>query len=140
MLLNSPRGAAHIRRVSPRWGSIEIIALRFYKYFAPLGLKSQLIFYKKYNNLRRDTIVGSGIKYQILAYLLLEARSADTSGRSPGRTRGATCERDSSGTTEPTKCEARGGEGDGADSPTRGAPTSAEGTPWKCAEAARPKY
>jgi hypothetical protein len=32
-----------------------IVALRFYKYFAPLGLKSQLIFYKKYNNLRRDT-------------------------------------------------------------------------------------
>jgi hypothetical protein len=41
--------------VSPRWGSMGIVALRFYKYFAPLGLKSQLIFYKKYNNLRRDT-------------------------------------------------------------------------------------
>jgi hypothetical protein len=25
--------------VSPRWGSNRIIALRFYKYFAPLGLK-----------------------------------------------------------------------------------------------------
>jgi hypothetical protein len=55
MLLNSPSGAAHIRRVSPRWGSMGIVALRFYKYFAPLELKSQLIFYKKYNNLRRDT-------------------------------------------------------------------------------------
>jgi hypothetical protein len=35
-----------------------IVALRFYKYFAPLGLKSQLIFYKKYNNLRSDTIAA----------------------------------------------------------------------------------
>jgi hypothetical protein len=47
MLLNSLSGAAHIRRVSPRWGSMRIVALRFYKYFALLGLKSQLIFLQK---------------------------------------------------------------------------------------------
>jgi hypothetical protein len=35
---------------------MRIIALRFYKYVAPLGLKSQLVFfYKKYNNLSRAT-------------------------------------------------------------------------------------
>jgi hypothetical protein len=30
--------------VSPRWGSIRIIALRFYKYFAPLGLNVHYIY------------------------------------------------------------------------------------------------
>jgi hypothetical protein len=36
----APAGRHISREVSPRWGSNRIIALRFYKYFAPLGLKS----------------------------------------------------------------------------------------------------
>jgi hypothetical protein len=35
----APAGRHISREVSPRWGSNRIIALRFYKYFAPLGLK-----------------------------------------------------------------------------------------------------
>jgi hypothetical protein len=77
-----------------------------------------LLYYKKYNNLRRDTIVGFGIKYQILAYLLLEARSADTSGRSPKRTYGA---RARGIVAEPATKARRAVVADGADSPTRAA-------------------
>jgi hypothetical protein len=35
----APAGRHTSRELSPRWGSMWIVALRFYKYVAPLGLK-----------------------------------------------------------------------------------------------------
>jgi hypothetical protein len=40
----APAGRHISCEVSPRWGSNRIIALRFYKYVAPLGLKNSSFF------------------------------------------------------------------------------------------------
>jgi hypothetical protein len=71
--------------VSPRWGLNEIIALRFYKYFAPLGLLGFTYYLQIHHNAPIKKRINT-CKTSIYAFFF--------------------CERDSSGTTEARNGEA----------------------------------
>jgi hypothetical protein len=101
-----------------------IVALRFYKYFAPLGLKSQLIFLQKIQQFkarhyrrayRRSAALVSRCLYQVLATCYQSAKRDTRAGEAcdTKKARGIAA--------EPLAYLARSGKyaSDGADSPTR---------------------